>query len=137
MNVKIWDDKYLIKSDARQYTLIEVKEKASDKETINDIVSEDNGTYEVVVGYYGSLAHLFEGLAAREGRLNKCTTLEGYVKHIEKVNKKLEENLLAMAAVVGKKEAFKRVLDAMPDEIPENIAKLGEEKKEKKKNKRK
>ena len=129
MNIKIWNDKYLIKSDAKQYTLMELKDKPPSDDTPADAVESGDEEYGVAVGYYGSLAHLFEGLVAREGRLNKCTTLEGYVKHIEKINKELEKNLLAMAAIVGKKEAFERVLNAMPDEIPDSIAKLGEEKK--------
>lgn len=132
MNIKIWDDKYVIKSDARQYRLIEIKEKAPDEEC-GDVQTNEDGTYEVNIGYYSTMAALFRGIVEREGRLNKCTTLEGYVKHIEKINKKLEENLLAIAATIGKKESFKRILDAMPDKIPESVAKLGEEKKKGKK----
>lgn len=129
MNIKIWDDKYAIKSDPRQYRLIEIKEKVPGEDAGADADVNEDGTYEIILGYYSSLASVFKGVVEREGRLNKCTTLEGYVKHIEKINKKLEENLLAIAAVVGKKESFKRVLAAMPDEIPESIAKLGEPKK--------
>ena len=132
MNIKIWNDKYVIKSDPRQYKLIEIKEKPSEEDALDTGVSED-GTYEVIIGYYNSMTSVFKSIVEREGRLNKCTTLEGYVKHIEKINKKLEENLLAMATIIGKKESFKRVMMAMPDQIPECIATLGEEKKSVKK----
>lgn len=131
MNIKIWDDRYVIKSDARQYRLIEVKEKLSGEDAADADVNED-GTYEIIIGYYGSLTSLFKGLVEREGRLNKCTTLEGYVRHIEKINKKIEENLLAMVNIIGKKESFKRIMEAMPDQIPESIAAIGEPKKGKK-----
>ena len=133
MNIKIWDDRYVIKSDPRQYRLIEIKEKLSGEEANVDADINEDGTYEVIIGYYGSLEGVFRGLVEREGRLNKCTTLEGYVKHIEKINKKLEENLLAIAAVVGRKESFNRIMMAMPDQIPDSIVKLGEAKKAKKK----
>ena len=103
MNSKIWDDKYVIKSDSRQYRLIEIKEKAPDEDG-GDVQTNEDGTYEVNIGYYSTMAALFKGLVEREGRLNKCTTLEGYVKHIEKINKKLEENLMAIATTIGKKE---------------------------------
>lgn len=128
MNIKIWDDRYIIRSDARQYRLIEIKEKAPDEES-DDVQADENGTYEVNIGYYSSMASLFRGLVEREGRLNKCTTLEGYVKHIEKINKKLEENLLVIAAMIGKKESFDRIMYAMPDKIPDSVAKIGEAKK--------
>ena len=132
MNIKIWDDKYVIKSDSRQYRLIEITEKAPDEDG-GDVQTNEDGTYEVNIGYYSTMAALFKGLVEREGRLNKCTTLEGYVKHIEKINQKLEDNLMAIATTSGKKESFYRILDAMPDKIPESVAKLGEEKKGKKK----
>lgn len=128
MNIKIWDDRYIIRSDARQYRLIEIKEKAPDEES-DDVQADENGTYEVNIGYYSSMVSLFRGLVEREGRLNKCTTLEGYVKHIEKINKKLEENLLVIAAMIGKKESFDRIMYAMPDKIPDSVAKIGEAKK--------
>ena len=128
MNIKIWDDRYIIRSDARQYRLIEIKEKSPDEES-DDVQADENGTYEVNIGYYSSMASLFRGLVEREGRLNKCTTLEGYVKHIEKINKKLEENLLVIAAMIGKKESIDRIMYAMPDKIPDSVAKIGEAKK--------
>ena len=132
MNIKIWDDRYIIRSDARQYRLIEIKEKAPDEES-DDVQADENGTYEVNIGYYSSMVSLFRGLVEREGRLNKCTTLEGYVKQIEKINKKLEENLMSIAAMIGKKESLKRIIDAMPDKLPDSVAKIGEEKKKGKK----
>lgn len=133
MNIKIWDDRYAIKSDSRQYKLIEIKEKLSGDEAGDETDINEDGTYEIILGYYSSLTSVFKSIVEREGRLNKCTTLEGYVKHIEKINKKLEENLLAMATIVGKKESLKRIMEAMPDQIPKAVAELGEPKKNNKK----
>lgn len=123
MNIKIWDDKYAIKSDSKCYRLIELKEGDE------DIENEEGST----VGYFSTMSGLFRGVVEREGRLNKCSTLEGYVRHIEKVNKKLEENLLAIAAIVGKKEAFERVMNSIPEDIPDCITELKPEKKKKEK----
>ena len=43
--------------------------------------------------------------------------------------KMLEENLLVIAAMIGKKESFDRIMYAMPDKIPDSVAKIGEAKK--------
>lgn len=117
MNIKIWDDKYLIKSDSRCYKLLEVKESEKDNETDET---------ENVIGYYSTINHLFKGLAEREGRLNKCTTMEGYIRHLEKVNKKLEENLQVIATIVGVEESMERVMNCIADKLPDSIKNLGE-----------
>ena len=123
MYIKIWDNKYAIKSDSRQYKLLEMKPKKN-ADIIEDEKVGDDGS--VCIGYFTSLNHLFQEVVEREGRLNKCTTLEGYIKHIEKINDKLEENLIAMAALIGGKEAFERIMSSIPDKIPKIIASLGE-----------
>jgi len=113
MNIRIWDDKYIIKSDARQYILLKVVE------------SEEGGEEtESAIAYCNSMAHVFKCLTEREGRLNKCTTLEGYVKHIEKINKKLEAILQAIAEASGAKENLFRIVAAAADEVPEKIDSL-------------
>ena len=127
MNVKIWDDKYMIKSDARQYKLIELKNTKP-----GEGIDDDDTDVGTCIGYFTALTHLFQSLVEREGRLNKCSTLEGYIKHIEKINDKLEENLLAMAKIVGQKESFKRIMDSTPEKLPDAIQKLGEPNKKKK-----
>ena len=127
MNIKIWDDKYMIKSDARQYKLIELKNPKS-----GEGIDDDDIEIGTCIGYYTALTHLFQGLVEREGRLNKCSTLEGYIRHIEKINNKLEENLLAMAKIVGQKESFRRIMDSIPSQIPKTLQEMGEAGKKKK-----
>ena len=109
MNVKIWDDKYLIKSDKYQYSLY----KKPDSE---DAEEDRDNPYSVTVGHYPTIKFLFEDLAATEGRLNKCTTLNGYVKHIEKVNNKLYEVLEAFQKLTDGKEILGTALDKLEEE---------------------
>lgn len=115
MNIKIWDDKYRVKSDSYCYILSEIMTK------------EDGTQYDATVGYFSNIGHIFKDIAEREGRDNKCTTLNGYIKHIEEVNKKLEENLLKIEAIVGTKKAMERIISSMPDKLPEEVAAIGEE----------
>lgn len=124
MKIKIWDNKYIIKSDSRQYKLIELKGKT---DTENTEEKEDEG---VCIAYLDSITSVFRVIVEREGRQNNCTTLNGYIKHLEKINNQLEKTLKAIAAVVGQRESLRRIMDAMPEELPESIAKIGEGKKE-------
>lgn len=96
MNIKVWDDKYVIKSDAYCYVLKEIKKKQpkDDEETGQEVVENGDGTYEITIAYPSTVANCFRYIVEAEGRDNRCTTLEGYVKHLEKINAKLEENLL-------------------------------------------
>lgn len=115
MNIKIWDDKYRIRSDSYCYTLSEIMTKG------------DGEQYDSTVGYFSNIEHVFKDIVEREGRANKCTTLNGYIKHIEDVNKKLEENLLKIEAIVGSKKSMERIMSSLPDKLPEEIAEVGEE----------
>lgn len=125
MNIKIWDDKYAIRSDKYQYKLIELKQKAGD-EAEDEIEQTEDGIYEVTVGYYPTLRHLFKSLVETEGRQNRCTTMEGYIRHIEKINIQLEETLEKMQAVIGAEEALARIIDKRGDKLPESVAAIGE-----------
>lgn len=116
MNIKIWDDKYRVKSDSYCYTLSEIGTREASGEQ-----------YEITIGYFSRIEHIFKEIAEREGRLNKCTSLNGYIKHLEEVNKKLEENLLKIEAVVGSKKSMERIMASLPDKLPEEIAEVGEE----------
>lgn len=125
MNVKIWDGKYLIRSDKYEYRLIELKQKAGD-ETTEDIEQTEEGIYEVTVGHYPTLRYLFKSLVEMEGRQNRCTTMEGYIRHVEKINAQLEETLEKMQAIIGAEESIARIIDKMGDKLPESIAAIGE-----------
>lgn len=138
MNISIWNDKYMIRSDRRQYKLVEIKQKVTDEDgDAESVAQNDDGTYEVNVGYFPTLKYLFLALAEREGRINRCTTLDGYIKHIEKVNKQLEETLMQIQAVIGVEESLQRIMNKMGDQLPEQVAKIGEEEKPKTKRVRK
>ena len=124
MKIKIWDDKYIIKSDVYCYKLI----KVTDAEK-----SDEDGA---VVGYYNDMENLFRSLVDMEKRLNKCTTLNGYIKHIEDINKQLENTLEQIKAVIGTRASMKRIMSVMPEDLPEEVEKIGEESKSKKVNKK-
>jgi len=121
MKIKIWDDKYIIKSDVYCYKLIKVADADKD---------DEDGA---VVGYYGDVENLFKSLVDMEKRLNKCTTLNGYIKHIEDINKQLEATLEQIKAVIGTRASLKRIMSAMPEDLPEEVAEIGEGKKQTKK----
>lgn len=138
MDIKVWDDKYIIRSDKRQYKLFEIKQRITDEEdNLEATEQNDDGTYAVNVGYFPTLKYLFTAIAEREGRSNRCTTMEGYIKHLEKINKQLEKTLEQMQAVIGTEESLERIINKMGDKLPEHIANIGEEEKPKSKRGRK
>lgn len=121
MRIKIWDDKYIIKSDKYEYRLIAIKEK--EEEAPDDGDENEEG---VVVGHYATIGYLLEDLVNMEQRMNRCTTIDGYVKHIEKVNKQLEDILKQIQAVIGTKESLTRILSTWENRLPEEIKAIGE-----------
>lgn len=112
MNVKVWDDKYVIKDDTHCYILKELKTKQpKDGEEIDEkVVANDDGTYEITVGYPSTVAHAFSIIVEREGRNNRCTTMDGYIRHLKEIDAKLEENLRKFSAIVGGEEKVKDVM---------------------------
>lgn len=115
MNIKLWDDKYAIKSDPYCYRVVELKQKTDEakKKTKKKAAEEevlDENEYEFTIGYVNDIAHCFKLIVEKEGRANKCTSLNGYIKHLEEINKKLEENLNKFAVIVGGKEMVERAV---------------------------
>lgn len=113
MNVKVWDDRYVIKSDSYCYILKEIKKRQPKDEIESgdqEVVENNDGTYEVTIGYPSTIAGCFRKIIELESRNNRCTTLEGYIKHIEKVNQKLEESLIAFEKILDENESLERVL---------------------------
>lgn len=113
MNIKVWNDKYVIKDDAHCYVLKEIKTKQpkdGEEEIDEKIVANADGTYEITVGYPTTVAHAFSIIVEREGRKNRCTTMDGYIRHLKEINAQLEENIKAFSAIVGGPE---RVADVM------------------------
>lgn len=109
MNIKVWDDKYTIRSDSNCYKIAEIKQKIDNSD--EDMAEKNsNGDYEITVGYVNNIAQCFRLIVEREGRLNKCTTLNGYIKHLEEINKKLETNIKLFSKIVGGPEVVERAM---------------------------
>lgn len=119
MNIKVWDDKYTIKSDSHCYRVSEIKTKLDDEESAGDFSKSTDGTYEYTVGYVNTVADCFRLIVDREGRMNKCTTLNGYIKHIEAINKKLEENIRLFSNIVGGTQMIERAMKQFVSETGE------------------
>lgn len=111
----------MIQSDKYCYRLAELKARSEDMPDDDD--DRDEGK---TVGYYPTMLDLFEDLVKLEGRLNRCTTLEGYVRHIERINTQLEETLQQIKSVIGEKESMRRIMSLVADALPEEIKDIGE-----------
>lgn len=112
MNIKVWDDKYVITSDKLCYTLKEIKTRQSKDDDENSLETQANsdGTYETAIAYHDTVAGCFRTIVEREGRQNKCTTLDGYIKHLKSVSDKLEENLKKFEKIVDADTLFNSAL---------------------------
>lgn len=137
MNIKVFHDKYIIREDPYCYRLIELRPKNAKKEDVPDdeeVVETSDGEFnEVVVGYYSTLAYLIESLMEREKRNNRCTTLEGFAKHLEKINKEAKDIIDTLTKVTGSHERLRELIDApiqrFPDELKEPVKPRGRKKK--------
>lgn len=111
MNIKVWDDKYVIKNDAHCYIVKEIRKKASaEDDELEKAETDSDGNYEITVGYPSTVAGAFSLIVEREGRRNRCTTMDGYIKHMKEINAKLEENINKLSAIVGGPERVKDVM---------------------------
>ena len=112
MNIKVWDNKYVITSDKLCYTLKEIKTKQSkdDEDNSLEVQANNDGTYETAIAYHDTVAGCFRTIVEREGRQNKCTTLDGYIKHLKSVSDKLEENLKKFEKIVDADTLFNSAL---------------------------
>lgn len=115
MRIKVWDDKYVITADKYCYNLREIKTKLKTDEMAETIANED-GTYEVIIAYPTTLQGCLESILEREERVNKCTTIEGYIKHLEKIHAKFDEMLSQLTSIMGGKERIEYFLHALPRE---------------------
>ncbi|MGF6374993.1 hypothetical protein M2140_000027 [Clostridiales Family XIII bacterium PM5-7] len=126
MNIKIWDDKYVIKSDAYNYFLREIKTKQpkdDDGGTVSEVDVNDDGTYEVTVANCDTVSRCLIKLVELEGRKNRCGTLEGYIKHLEKIEDKLNKTLESVSLAVGGDNMLKRALSQRTTEDEKPVAK--------------
>ena len=62
MNIKVWDDKYLITSDKLCYTLKEIKTRQSKDDEENSLETQANsdGTYETAIAYHDTVVPYFD-----------------------------------------------------------------------------
>ena len=63
--------------------------------------------------------------------------MEGYVKHIEKINARLEKILETIQSLIGAEESLKRIMDTFGDKLPESVAQIGEVTEKTKRNRKK
>ena len=111
MYIKVWDDKYVITSDSRCYTLKEIRTKAvKDEDVIEEVSSNEDGTYEIAVAYLNTVAQCFETIVEREGRKNNCKTIDGYIKHLKEIDKKLDDSIATFEKLVGGKDKLARAI---------------------------
>ena len=96
------NNKYAIKSDNYCYKLVEIKTKTNEDGTTEE--------YESDFKWCTNVGNCFRNIVEIEGRKNQCTTMEGYIKHLEKINNKLEENLKLFESIVDEKEMIERAL---------------------------
>ena len=103
MNIKVWDDRYTISNDANCYVVKEIKEKKpkDGEESGEEIAAGADGTYEVIIGYPSTVAYAFKIIWERECRSNRCTTFEGWMKHVQRQQEKLDEAIEIMLAICG------------------------------------
>lgn len=135
MNIKIYDDKYIIKSDSNCYRLVELREKITEGEELADdaVTTNEDGIREATIGYYTNLEFLLKDIIEREQRDNRCTTLEGFAKHLKAVNKRMEEVIQVLLKYAGGKSALDELLkvtaEKLPKEYQEEKPKSGKKKK--------
>lgn len=124
MNIKVFHDKYIIRDDPYCYKLIELRPKNAKKEDApedEEIVETDGDYSEATVGYYSTLSYLIEDLMDREKRNNRCTTLEGFAKHLEKINKEAEAIVETLVKACGSRERLKEFIFSTVDHCPEDL----------------
>ena len=98
--------------------MVEIRNKPGDD--TDETVETDDGSYEVVVGYCNNIAHCFKLITDKEGRENRCTTLDGYVKHLIEVQKTLSESLKSFEKLMSPDDNFEKILTQLAqDEDPD------------------
>ena len=127
MNIKIFHDKYIIRDDPYCYKLIELRPKSSkreDRPEDEEVVETDGDYSEATVGYYSTLSYLIEDLMEREKRNNRCTTLDGFAKHLEKINKEAETIVEILVKACGSRERLRGFIDRTVDHCPKELKEI-------------
>lgn len=88
MNIKLWDNKYIIKTDQYQYIL-----------ALND-------KYQTPVGYFGSITNAIWKIVDTEKRANDAETLAEYIEHIKGIEAKLDKTLIKIKELVEDDKSF-------------------------------
>jgi hypothetical protein len=83
MNINLWEQ-YWVRTDPLNYILYEIK-------TVQDKTLPTYGQeYESVIGFYGTLQSTLSALCREEIRTSKCSTLQGLIKEVQKMEKVIE-----------------------------------------------
>lgn len=140
MHLPIYDDKYVIKSDPRQFLLYEIREKQKkdenkDEETdITDNSEETEGEdkYLVFTAACTTISQIIKHLIQREKRISDSTTWKEYFTHLQEIEKRFNKTYADIIEALGED-----VLDKKIEKLPEPIVKYGEPEGEPKKRGRK
>ena len=124
MRIPVFDGKYIISSDSLCYKVSLVTEK-NDKD--EDVVETEEGVFERVISYPTTISGCIRYIVEREGRVNKCRTLSGYIKHLDEINKKLEETLRIIQKMTGSKERYEFALEKVKNSQLPDLLTLGDE----------
>lgn len=99
MNINLYKD-YWVRTDPMNYIFYK-------KQTVQDKKSKRYGeVYEDVIGYFGTLQGVLTDLCREEIRASKCTTINGLLKDIKRMEKVVEE----LANSIGVDNIVERVI---------------------------
>lgn len=125
MNINLWEN-YWVRTDPLNYILYEIK-------TVQDKSLPTYGQeYESTVGFYGTLQSALSAMCREEIRTSKCTTLQGLIKEVQKMEKVIEglANSIGIDNIVGNVVTRSKEFLSQGDPPEEEKPKRGRKKKE-------
>ena len=129
MRLPIYNDKYIIKSDPRQFLLYEIREKQKkDVNEDDDIGITDNSEetegedkYLVFIAACSTISQIIKHLIQREKRISDSTTWKEYFVHLQEIEKRFNKIYADIIEALGED-----VLDKKIEQLPEGVVKHGE-----------
>lgn len=107
MNINLYKNYYL-KSDPLNYTLYQ-------KRTVDKGDSDSDGKkYEQIEGYYSTIEHAIRAMCTKEIRACKCTTLNGLIKEV----RKLEDVVAGLCNEIGADNIVANIIQLQKDDNP-------------------
>ena len=114
MNINLFKNYYL-KSEPLNFTLYQ-------KKTVEDSKSKNYGEeYDTVIGYYTTIEGALKSMCDREIKSCRCTTLNGLVREVNK----LQDLIAGLCKEIGADTVVKDVLDMYADN--DSILDMGED----------